>query len=160
MGYGPTPIRHLRDASCVEGGRRAIVLKVAAVRGVRQSAGMIRVLLAISSLILLAGGTIHAAAFRRFDAAVAATSLSPFYGNASRALWLIDSATQFIVAAAFAFIAIRPASASAPVIALIGLVPAATAVLIYVFVGNFAAGHLLTAAAMPALIAAALSALR
>ena len=100
---------------------------------------MIRILLALSSLILVAGGIIHAAAFRRFDAAVAGTSLSPFYGNTARALWLIDSATQLILALTFAWIAIRPGAASPVLIALIGLIPAATAVLIYVFVGNFAA---------------------
>ena len=117
----------------------------------------VRILLALSSLILLAGGAIHAVAYRRFDGTLATVSLPPFYANASRGLWLIDSATQFILAIVFAWIAIRPASASPVVLTLIGLIPAASAVLIYWFLGPFGAAHLLAAAAITTLIAAALS---
>lgn len=116
-----------------------------------------RILLALSSLILLAGGAIHALAYRRFDAALATVSLPPFYANSSRGLWLIDSATQIILSIAFASIAIRPESASPIVVALIGLIPAATAALIYWFLGAFAAAHLLAAAAVSSFLAAALS---
>jgi hypothetical protein len=113
-----------------------------------------RVLLLVSSLLLAAGGIIHAVAFKRFDAA--ADALPRFYANASRALWLIDSATQFILAGGFAWIAARPSIASAGAVAVMGLIPAATAALIYAFLGAFGAGHLLAAAAATSLAAAAL----
>jgi hypothetical protein len=117
-----------------------------------------RILLGVSSFILLAGGVIHAMAFRRFDPV--ANALPPFYANASRALWLIDSATQLVLAAAFAWLAARPEASTPVVVAFMALIPAATAVLIYAYVGNFAAGHLLAAAAATSLAAAALSAWR
>lgn len=115
-----------------------------------------RFLVALSSLVLLAGGAVHAVAYRRFDAALATVSLPPFYANASRGLWLIDSATQLVLSVVFAWIAIRPGSASPVVLALIGLIPAATAVLIYWFLGAFGAAHLLATAAVASFIAAAL----
>ena len=119
-----------------------------------------RILLGIASLIMLVGGVVHARAFVRFDAALAATSLPSFYASSARGLWLIDSSTQVILAAAFGWMALRPDAATPVVVALLGLIPAATAALIYLFVGNFIAGHLLAAAAVAALIAAALPASR
>ncbi|HEY3052760.1 MAG TPA: hypothetical protein VGK04_05155 [Thermoanaerobaculia bacterium] len=69
------------------------------------------------------------------------------------ALWLGDSATLLIVAVFFAAIAARPSMATRPALILVALIPAATAILIYMFVGNFYAGHLLLGASAAALLA-------
>lgn len=106
-----------------------------------------RLLLAIAAAFLAFGGAVHALAFRKAAAAVAASNLATFYGNALKGLWLIDSATLVTLAAAFALIAVRPAMASGGVIALLALIPAATAAFLYYFIGAFAPAHLLLAAA-------------
>jgi hypothetical protein len=112
-----------------------------------------RLLLAFSSLLLVAGGVVHALAFSRARAAFAASNLLPFFGNTAKALWLADSTTLWMVAAVFGLIAARPAAATGPVVMLVALIPAATAVLIYLFLGSFFAGHLLLAAAAMAFFA-------
>jgi len=96
------------------------------------------------------GGASHAAAFNRTLAAVATSDLAPFFGGSLKLLWLADSATMFILAALFGLIASRPITATRPVVLLLALIPAATAVLVYLFLGNFFAGHILlvTAAAV------------
>jgi len=105
--------------------------------------GTPRFLLAISSLLSAAGGAVHAAAFRRALAAIAASDLPRFYAGSSKGLWLADSATLFILAAIFALIAVRPSIATRPLLILVSLIPAATAFMLYTFLGNFFAGHLL-----------------
>jgi hypothetical protein len=112
-----------------------------------------RLLLAFSSLLLVAGGVVHALAFNRARAAFAASNLLPFFGNTAKALWLADSTTLWMVAAVFGLIAARPAAATGPVVMLVALIPTATAVLIYLFLGSFFAGHLLLAAAAMAFFA-------
>ncbi len=102
-----------------------------------------RFLLALSSLLSAVGGTIHAAAFRKALAAIDASNLPHFYAASSKGLWLADSATLFILAAIFGMIAARPTMAARPAVVLIALIPAATAILLYTFLGNFLAGHLL-----------------
>lgn len=112
-----------------------------------------RLLLAVSAVILLAGGLMHARAFDRTVAAVAASNLVPFYGSSLKALWLIDSATLITLAAVFALIAFRPRLATGPVVALLALIPGATAAFLYVFLGAFLPAHLLFAAALLAVAA-------
>ena len=107
-----------------------------------------RFLLAFSSLLMTMGGASHAAAFNRTLAAVATSDLPPFYGGSLRLLWLADSATMFILAALFGLIAARPITATRPVVLLLALIPAATAVLVYTFLGNFFAGHILLVTAV------------
>jgi len=106
-----------------------------------------RFLLALASLLSAVGGALHAAAFRKALTAIAASNLPRFYGGSSKGLWLADSATLFILAAVFGLIAARPSSATKQVVVLVALIPAATAVLLYTFLGNFFAGHLLLAIA-------------
>lgn len=106
-----------------------------------------RLLLAVSSLLAAAGAVIHAAPFNRALSAIRAANLKPFYANSFKALWLGDSTTLFTVAVLFALFAARPSLATRPVIILVALIPAAVAVLIYVFLGNFFAGHILMAIA-------------
>jgi hypothetical protein len=106
-----------------------------------------RFLLAFSSLLSAVGGTIHAAAFRKAMAAIDASNLPHFYAASSKGLWLADSATLFILAAIFGMIAARPTTVARPAVVLVALIPAATAILLYTFLGNFLAGHLLLAIA-------------
>lgn len=107
-----------------------------------------RFLLFFSSLLSAVGGAIHAAAFRKALAAIDASNLPHFYAASSKGLWLTDSATLFILAAVFGTIAARPTMATRPVVLLVALIPAATAILLYTFLGNFPAGHLLLAIAV------------
>jgi hypothetical protein len=106
-----------------------------------------RFLLAFSGVLLLAGAVIHAAAFTHAATAIAESNLRPFFGNSSKSLWLGDSTTLFGVALLCALIAARPSAATRPVVMLIAFIPAATAVLLYLFLGNFFAGHLLMVSA-------------
>jgi len=106
-----------------------------------------RFLLAFSAVMLLAGAAIHAAAFRHAAAAIAESNLRPFFGNSSKSLWLGDSATLFGVALLCGLIAFRPTVATRPVVILIAFIPAATAVLLYIFLGSFFAGYLLMVSA-------------
>ena len=113
-----------------------------------------RLVLALCSLLLALGGLAHAAAFRGAAAAIRAANLPSVYANDFKTLWLADSATLWIVAALFAMLAARPGLATRSVVVLIALVPAATAVLIYIFVGGFYAAHLLMGTAAAAAFAA------
>ncbi len=112
-----------------------------------------RLLLGFSSLVLVFGGVAHAAAFRRALATIAVSNLPPFIANSFKALWLGDSTTCLILAAVFGSIAARPSVATAGVVVLLALVPAAIAVLIYVFLGSFYAGHVMLAAAAAVFLA-------
>ncbi len=116
-----------------------------------------RFILSFSSLLLGVGAVFHAAAFKNALAAIAASNLPPFYANSCKGLWLADSATLFVLALVFGWIAVRPSSATMPIVVLLSLVPAATAFLIYTFVGSFFAAHLLLVASAAALTAGLLS---
>lgn len=95
----------------------------------------------------------HAAAFRKAVVAIDASNLARFYGGSSKGLWLADSATLFILAAIFGLIAVRPFVATRPLVILVALIPAATAILIYTFLGSFIAAHILLAIAALAFVA-------
>ena len=113
-----------------------------------------RLLFALSSLLMAIGGASHAAAFNRTLPATAKSNLTPFFAGSFKLLWLADSATMFILSAIFGFVAARPSAATRPLLILISLIPAATAVLVYVFLGSFFAGHILLATAALAFVAA------
>ncbi len=116
-----------------------------------------RLLLAFAALLAAIGAALHASAYEKTVAAVDVSNLAPFFGKSLKALWLGDSATLILVATIFALIAARPSSlatqAIRPVMLLVALIPAATAVLLYVFLGNFFAGHLLLLIAALAFVA-------
>src|SRR4051794_11660900 len=107
-----------------------------------------RLLLTISSLLSALGGILHASAFGKTLDAIAASRLPHFYAGGYKGLWLADSATLLILAGLFGFVAARPSTATRPVLIFAALIPAATAVLLYIFLGNFFAGHLLLAVAI------------
>ena len=97
----------------------------------------------LASVLLAASGIIHAVAFRKALLVLAEAHLPRFYENSLKGLWLADSTTLIGVAVILALVAARPASATRPVVVLLAMIPAATTVLVYVFVGAFFAPHLL-----------------
>jgi hypothetical protein len=107
---------------------------------------------AVSAVVMAAGGVLHARAFDRTLAALADSNLAPFYANALKALWLADSATLVTLAAAFGLIAARPSLATRPVIMVLAVVPAATASCLYKFLGDFVPAHMLIGSALAALV--------
>lgn len=109
-----------------------------------------RILLVASAAILALGGLMHARAYGKAAAAVAASNLPAFYGDSLKALWLIDSATLVTLAVVFALAAFRPMMAAGFLLVLLALIPAATALLLYRFIGNFLPAHMLLASAIMA----------
>ena len=114
-----------------------------------------RASLAVSALILAAGGIVHGLAFTKADNVVAHSDLKPFYATAFNALWLADSVTSIVMAISFAALAAQPGWATRPLVAVLALVPIASAIVIYANMGAFFAGHLMLAAGAAALVGAA-----
>jgi hypothetical protein len=115
---------------------------------------MTRVLLAIPAILLAFGGVTHGRAFAKAASAVAASNLDQFFGRALKALWLMDSAGMFVLAAICVTMSIRPQAASPLVLALLSLIPFSTAALLYGFIGNFLPAHMLMVAAASIAVAA------
>lgn len=76
----------------------------------------------------------------------------PFAVKSLKILWLEDSVVLFALAITFAFVAIRPSAATRWAIVLIALIPAATAALVYYFVGAFIGGHVLVISGVAAIL--------
>src|SRR6266700_258048 len=100
-----------------------------------------RLFLTLSALALAAGAFMHAAAFNKISSAIARSDIASFAGNSLKVLWLADSVTALLLAAVFGIAAARPSISSNWIVMLLAMIPAATAVLIYTFVGNFIGGH-------------------
>jgi hypothetical protein len=115
-----------------------------------------RILLVLAALLLGGGGVFNALAFRKALPVIAGSNLPAFDAHALEALWLIDSTTLLSVALFYLYIVMRPAGASRTALLLVTLVPLATALLIYNFVGNFLPGHILIVATLLATVAAIL----
>jgi hypothetical protein len=115
-----------------------------------------RILLAFASVLMGLGGYVHAAAFGKARVALASVSLPAFFSGSFKALWLADSTTMAALMLIFAAIAWRPESTSRLVTALLALIPAAIAALIYTFLGGFPAGHVMAVTAALVWLAAAL----
>jgi hypothetical protein len=115
-----------------------------------------RILLAIASSLMGVGAYVHAAAFGKARAALAGTSLPAFFSGSFQALWLADSTTMAALMLMFAALAWRPKMASKPLMALLAVIPAAIAALVYTFLGGFAAGHVMAVTATLVFVAAAL----
>src|SRR4051794_17017809 len=105
-----------------------------------------RLLLAVAALLLLFGGAIHATAFPKVAPVLDSASIPIFLIGASKALWLADSSNLFAVGAAFGLVAAHPRSGGRALILVLALVPFASAILIYAWVGAFFAGHLMLVA--------------
>lgn len=106
-----------------------------------------RTLLIVAAAILVVGATLHAAAFLKASAVVDASDLPLFYRASSKVLWLADSAAQLILAAILSLLVTRPQMGGRPLLILLALFPISSAILLYAFVGNFFAGHLMVAIA-------------
>ena len=106
-----------------------------------------RLFLGVSAALLLFGGAVHTLAFKKTVAAVAASDLAPFFGKALKGLWLIDSTMLITLAIVFGLIAVQPVMASSVVVALLTLMPAVVAILLYCFIGAIVPAHLLVVAA-------------
>ena len=106
-----------------------------------------RLFLGLAAALLLFGGAVHTLAFNKAVAAVAASDLAPFFGKALKGLWLIDSTMLITLAIVFGLIAVRPVMASSVVVALLTLMPAVVAILLYCFIGAIMPAHLLVVAA-------------
>lgn len=106
-----------------------------------------RALLALAALILIGGSLLHASAFGKLAAGVAAApDLKPVLGNALKGLWLADSTTLISVGIMLIYLVVQPARASTAVVALLALIPGFTAVFLYQFLGVVAPAHLMLAA--------------
>ena len=116
-----------------------------------------RILFAFSALLLVFGAWIHTSAFGRVSAAVARSDLPAFFGKGFRVLWLQDSALQIIFAIVFGILAIRPAAAPKWIVIMLALLLLTTVALVYYFIGNFIAGHLILVAAVAAILGALLN---
>src|SRR5258708_29941310 len=92
-----------------------------------------RLVLALSAFVFAVGGVLHARAFRGAEAAIGRANLPSIYACDFKALWLADSTTLLTVAALFVVAALRPAMSSKSLLLLVSVIPAATAVLIYIF---------------------------
>jgi hypothetical protein len=106
-----------------------------------------RIFLAASAVLLLFGGAVHTLAFKKAVAAAAGSDLAPFFSKALKGLWLIDSTMLITLAIVFGLIAVRPVMASRVVVALLTLMPAVVAVLLYCFIGAIMPAHLLVVVA-------------
>lgn len=76
--------------------------------------------------------------------------------GASKALWLANSANLLVFGAIFAWLALRPRDTSSIVLALLGLGPLASGLLLYWFMGMFIAAHSMVASAILVFAAAIL----
>ncbi len=115
-----------------------------------------RTLLAAAAFVLIGSALLHASAYARVDAGVLASGLSPLLGNAYRALWAADSTTAAAVGVVTAVLAFRPALARPVIVLLLALIPGATALCVYHFLGAFPPGHLMITAAALMVLAAVL----
>lgn len=113
-----------------------------------------RILLVLAALLLIGGGVFHALAFGKALPIIGSAHLPDLYARFFKALWLCDSTTLIATGLFFALVAARPSIAGRWAIVLVALIPAATAVLVYAFVGNFLPGHILVTASLLAIVAA------
>jgi len=111
-----------------------------------------RILLVFSALLFAFGAWVHTSAFGKVSAAIAKSDLPDFFGKGFKTLWLMDSSVQVVLAIVFALVAMKPSTATKPVILLIALIPLATAVFIYHFIGNFIGGHIFLTGGVAAIL--------
>jgi len=111
-----------------------------------------RILLVFSALLFAFGAWVHTSAFGKVSAAIAKSDLPDFFGKGFKTLWLMDSSVQVVLAIVFALVAMKPSTATKPVILLIALIPLAAAIFIYHFIGNFIGGHIFLTGGVAAIL--------
>jgi hypothetical protein len=102
-------------------------------------------LLWIAALGLLAIAVLHGMGMASVGAALDRADLQPFVVGAFRAVWLGFSATALLLAVLFAMAAVRRDAVGRAALGLLALVPIASALLVYLFVGPFIGAHLMLA---------------
>jgi hypothetical protein len=115
-----------------------------------------RWLLALSALVLAAGGSIHGFAYPKAAAVAEHSMLPPFYQTALKGLWLSDSLSSLLLALVLASIATKPQLAAKPLLLLLALTPLGMSVVLFLTMGRFFASYVMLIAAAAALLAAAL----
>jgi hypothetical protein len=105
-----------------------------------------------ATLVLAIGAIMHASAFQKIQEALFISNLMPFAADSLKVFWLANSATCLLVAAFFGCLVVNPSSANHFAALVVALIPAATAVTVYIFIGGHVSGHLLMAAALSAII--------
>lgn len=111
--------------------------------------GVSRLMLAMAAAILALGGVMHSVAFcAKARRVIQGSNLSAFFASEMQVLWLADSTTLISLALLCGYIAARPRCATKPIILLLSIIPGATTVLLYRFVGLFFAAHMLLAATL------------
>ncbi len=113
-----------------------------------------RVLFSVAAALSMAGAALHSAAGGKALPIIAASGLPHFYSGSFKALWLADSATMAVLATICIVLTARLQIASRWLLILLACIPLATATLLYTFVGNFFAGHLLLGIAGLVILAA------
>lgn len=117
------------------------------------TAGVTRSLAALVALMQIGGGLAHASAFAGAAAIVDGAALPPFIIGSFKTLWLIDSTLQVVIGLIAATLAWRPGLASGALPVLLGLIPLGSALLLYTFLPDFYAGHLMAASAAALIVA-------
>jgi hypothetical protein len=115
-----------------------------------------RILLALTSLCLAAGGAVHALAFSKAATVAEHSNLPLFFSAAFKGLWLSDSATSIALALASGSIAAYPRLVSRPIVMLFALGPLSSAIAIFTTMGSFFAGYVMLFAGVAALVGGAL----
>jgi hypothetical protein len=122
----------------------------------RAAATASRILLNLSSIILVAGAILHAFAYPKAAAAADQSTLPAFFQVALKGLWLSDSLSSLLLGLALAGIAARPRLAATPILLLLALTPFAQSLVLFSTVGNFIGSYLMMSAAACALLGTAL----
>jgi hypothetical protein len=111
--------------------------------------GVSRLMLAMAAAILALGGVMHSIAFwAKALRVIKGSNLNAFFAREMEVLWLADSTTLISLAVLFGYMVARPRCATKPVILLLSIIPGATTVLLYRFIGLFYAAHMLLAATL------------
>lgn len=119
-------------------------------------ANISRILLILAALPMVAGGTGHTVAFRKATAVLDASNLSSQYAAIFKGLWLSIGVVITLIGLAYLMLALWPKLATKTTLGILGALPFASAISIYLTVGNFGPAHLLIACATMALLAALL----
>jgi hypothetical protein len=115
-----------------------------------------RTLLWVTALALVAIALLHGMGVSSLGAELDAAQLKPFVAGGFRAVWLGFSVTAVLLALVFAGAALRPQFAGRAALTLLALVPIASALLVYHYIGPFAGAHMMMAAGLIGIAGAAL----
>lgn len=102
-----------------------------------------RLTLGGAAILLMVVAVFHGLGANPLAADLEAANLKPFTVGAFRAVWVGFSLTSIALAGVLVMAAIRPAQSMAMFLLVLSAIPLGSALLIYMYVGNFLGGHLL-----------------